>query len=187
MTTTLLTLLLRRPRDLLLARQRARQIARLLRFDLREQAAIAAAVFTLARSVGMPARPGALQFRLVGDQFQVLAMNRGVATAAQQSSNQRSTAAGKQIRSSSHRLMAYLLHGAETERRPSRRFEVPLPDVAELPARQDIAWVVSTMHRLAPFNAMEEIERQNQELLDAWRDLQRPLTSRPGQAERPAA
>jgi hypothetical protein len=50
MNQSILTLPLRRKRDTLLARQRARQIARLLGFDAREQTTIATAVFEMARA-----------------------------------------------------------------------------------------------------------------------------------------
>ncbi len=49
MHTPFLQIEVRRPRDLLLARRQARQVARLLGFELREQACVAALVFELAR------------------------------------------------------------------------------------------------------------------------------------------
>ena len=48
MGTSLLTLILRSKRDILLARQRARQVAGLLGYKPRDQAVIAAAVFEIS-------------------------------------------------------------------------------------------------------------------------------------------
>ena len=71
MITSLLTLRVRSRRDVLVARQRARQIAGLLRFSLRQQHIIAAAAFEIA--LGLMRRPGGgtLQFELHGDALHV--------------------------------------------------------------------------------------------------------------------
>ncbi len=71
MITSLLTLRVRSRRDVLVARQRARQVAGLLRFSPRRQHMIAAAVFEIA--FGLTRRPGGgtLQFELHGDAFHV--------------------------------------------------------------------------------------------------------------------
>ncbi len=71
MTTTLLTLKLARRRSVVLARQRARQIARLLGFDARDQAQIAAGIFHLAGHAFQHAGARALVFQLAGDLLQV--------------------------------------------------------------------------------------------------------------------
>jgi hypothetical protein len=71
MITSFLTLRVRSRRDVLVARQRARQIAGLLRFSPRRQHVIAAAAFEIA--FGLTRRPGGgtLQFELQGDAFHV--------------------------------------------------------------------------------------------------------------------
>lgn len=71
MITSLLTLRVRSRRDVLVARQRARQVAGLLRFSPRRQHVIAAAVFEIA--LGLTGRPGGgtLQFELHGDALHV--------------------------------------------------------------------------------------------------------------------
>src|SRR5690348_876147 len=75
MTTLLLALPVRRRRDVVEARQRARQIAGLLGFDPREQAGIASAVF----EIGYRARrhPGgcSLHFQLDRATLQVFPVN----------------------------------------------------------------------------------------------------------------
>lgn len=64
MITPLLTLPLRCKRDLVVARQRAGQIAGLLGFERRELAGIAAAVFEIAGQVWRRTRRGRLTFQV---------------------------------------------------------------------------------------------------------------------------
>jgi hypothetical protein len=71
MNLPILTLALRRKRDLLLARQQARQVARLLGFNSREQIHIAATVFEIARNTLQHTRRGSLHFRVVNQLLQV--------------------------------------------------------------------------------------------------------------------
>ncbi|MBY0526661.1 MAG: hypothetical protein K2R98_24910 [Gemmataceae bacterium] len=73
MSTSILALPLRRRRDLLAARQRARQIASLLGFDRDERAVVAATAFEFAR-LTLEERDGAtLHFVLAADRLQVFA------------------------------------------------------------------------------------------------------------------
>lgn len=67
MGTTLLTLSVRRQRDILMARQRARQIANLLGFEPEAQLEISTAVFEIAHQLLRRWGEGSLQF-LVDDQ-----------------------------------------------------------------------------------------------------------------------
>jgi len=73
MTTSLLTLPLRRKRDLVVARQRASQIAGLLGFERRELAGMAAAVFEMAGQAWRRGRDGQLCFQMNGRALQVFA------------------------------------------------------------------------------------------------------------------
>src|SRR5258708_1831737 len=68
----LLTLQLQKKRDLVLARQRARQIAGLLGFDAQEQSLIAAGVFAIADAVFRQEGHAAIEFRVEADALQVL-------------------------------------------------------------------------------------------------------------------
>jgi hypothetical protein len=70
MNTSLLTLRVRRKRDLVLARQRARQLAGLLGFDLRGQLAFACGVFEAACRAALQLGRITLEFRLTGDALQ---------------------------------------------------------------------------------------------------------------------
>jgi hypothetical protein len=71
MGTSLLVLHVRRRRDLLLARERARQVARLLGFDAVDQACIAAGVFEIACQAMLQSGCCGLQFQTDGNTFQV--------------------------------------------------------------------------------------------------------------------
>ena len=66
MTAPILTTELRTEHDVVLARQRARQVARLLGFDAQEQTRIATAVSEVARNAHQYAkrRPGGVRARL---------------------------------------------------------------------------------------------------------------------------
>ena len=66
-TNVLDCLPLLREHDLVTARQRARQIARLLGFDNQDQARIATAVSEIARNAVRYARDGSVEYRLEGD------------------------------------------------------------------------------------------------------------------------
>jgi hypothetical protein len=72
MNKPFLTLPLRGKRDLLMARQRARQIARALGFDLGEQTSFAAAVFDLAETLFCRGGQRALHFAVAKGVLRVL-------------------------------------------------------------------------------------------------------------------
>lgn len=71
MSISLFSLPLRRKRDIVTARQRARQAARLLGFDPAEQVSVAAAVFELAARAWTEKDGATLQFQLSGSHLQV--------------------------------------------------------------------------------------------------------------------
>jgi anti-sigma regulatory factor (Ser/Thr protein kinase) len=71
MSTPLLRVLVRRRRDVVLARQHARQVARLLGFDPDEQSVIAAAVFEIAYAAAQRRARGALEFHLHAGRLEV--------------------------------------------------------------------------------------------------------------------
>ena len=69
----IITLPLRRPQDLLLARQRGRQIAGLLGFDFPERAEVATQVFELARQVFTLSQKCVLHIQLADDVLEIVA------------------------------------------------------------------------------------------------------------------
>src|SRR5262249_12941524 len=75
MSSVLADLTIRYERDVVLVRQRARQIATLVGFDTQDQTRVATAVSEIARNAFTYARGGQVEFRLEGDTIpQVLVM-----------------------------------------------------------------------------------------------------------------
>jgi hypothetical protein len=143
MNTPLLTVRLRRNRDLLLVRQRARQIARILGFDAAEQSRIAAAVFHLAWHAVRHVRQPDLVFRIADSVLRVAPQcHRGDQAGAGETPD------------------------------GCLRLERPLPQTAEALAATDVAWVLRELSRLAPPSVFEEVQQQNQDLLQAYHELQ---------------
>jgi hypothetical protein len=144
MNTPLLTVRLRRNRDLLLVRQRARQIARILGFDAAEQSRIAAAVFHLAWHAVRHVRRPDLVFRIADAVLHVAPQcPRGGDPA-----------------------------GARETPDGCLRLERPLPQTAEALDAADVAWALRELMRLAPPSVFEEVQQQNQDLLQAYHELQ---------------
>jgi hypothetical protein len=135
---TLLTLALRRRRDVVLARQRARQIASLLRFDIHEQACIAAGAFAVAAQALAQLGPCRLVLRLEEHTLHIFA--------------QQACPAGLPTR-----------RGDASQ--PFARLAKPLPPQARELTREDLAWISEQLTRRIPPSIFEEIQHQNQEML----------------------
>jgi len=196
MSTTILTLELRLEQDVVLARQRARQVAALLGFDPREQTALATAASEVARDVlqlGGPAGgrakfgveagpPPALRIRIGG---------RGVPAGELQA-----IAAGRNPAPNglglgllgARRLVDHLAVGPDAEggagaavtltralpRRAAPR-RAAAPGAGPGPGPEDLARIAEELAREAPRGALEEVRQQNRELLrvlDELRDRQ---------------
>jgi hypothetical protein len=145
MNTPLLTVRLRRNRDLLLVRQRTRQLARILGFDAAEQSRLAAAVFHLAWHAVHHLRRPDLIFRIADSVLHV----------------------APQCHPSGHDKPT----GGETPD-GCLRLERPLPPTADALAAADVAWVLQELVRLTPPSVFEEVQQQNQDLLEAYHELQ---------------
>jgi hypothetical protein len=133
MEKLLLALKLGRKRDVIEARQRARQVAGLLGFDARDQACIAAGVFALARQVYRRQAGITLFFQVKHRVFHVF-FGKG--------------------------------HGTVTD---APCIEKPLPGKPFF-AEADIKWMVRQLVRRPAPTVFEEIEKLNQELLQALLD-----------------
>lgn len=159
MDTSLFQFPVRRRRDVILARQQARRVARLLGYDLREQAGIAAAVFEVACTVLERHGRGVLEFHLHDDRFAVYPLAR---------------ASGDWARS---------IPG------PGLRLEKRLPERARDVDPSDLAWIVREVGRLAPPSLFKEIRQQNRELLQSLHAVPEAATpeARPARRHKPAA
>ena len=175
----ILTLEIRFEHDVVLARQRARQIAGLLHFEQQDQARIATAVSEIARNVYNYARTGRVEFRIEGRTApQVLVIH--VADEGPGIAHLREILAG-QYRSETG--MGLGIIGAK---RLMDRLDVEtssggttvllkkiLPRGAGLVGPKVIAAIGEQLARLSPQNAFEEVQLQNQELIRALDELKR--------------
>ena len=157
MTLPLYSLKVRSRRDILLARQRARQLSGLLGFEPGDQLLLGAAVFEFTWSAYQSRGRVVLHFELVEDRLRVFCSR-------PESAKQEEERRVAELRSRGSR--------------GQRRAVLPLP-VAELavclekplPAQpgplpvEDIAWSMRELARQTPLNLFEEIRQCNMELL----------------------
>jgi hypothetical protein len=166
MLTPIITLALRSKRDIMLARQRARQVAGLLGFDSLEQARIAAQVFELAVNARQFAGSVALQFQLADTALQVFPVplrtkkTRGTAPSSPSELNPAGV----------RRLIDCLRKATELDTRLPLRLEAPLPAKPPTVGIEELPWLLKELEKLTPANLFEEVQRQNQELLRALRE-----------------
>src|SRR5215831_7267496 len=177
---TLHRVAIRYERDVVLARQRARQIASLVGFDTQDQTRIATAVSEVARNAFEYARGGDVEFRLEG----VTAPQPLVIEIKDRGPGIRDLAAVLEGRYRSRTGMGVGIVGA---RRLMDRFEITcppgggttvvltrmLPRKAGMFGREAIARLGADLARQAPSDPFDEIQRQNQELLSALDELER--------------
>ncbi len=177
---TILRVAIRYERDVVLARQRARQIASLIGFDIQDQTRIATAVSEIARNAFEYARAGDVEFRLEGSTRPQLL----VVEVKDQGPGIPDLPAVLEGRYRSRTGMGVGIVGA---RRLMDRFEVTstsgggttvaltrlLPRRAGVLSPDAIAGMSAAIQREAPSDPFDEIQRQNQELLRALDELGR--------------
>jgi len=177
MNRSLLTVAIRYEQDVVIARQRARQIAALLGFDGQDQTRIATAVSEIVRNAFRYAKGGRVEFLLEGQSAPQLLLIRvqdqgpGIADLAHVMSGnyQSSTGMGMGILGA-HRLMDQVdIASAGTGT------DVLLKKI--LPARAPLVdatcfnHIVKELTAKAPLSALEEVQEQNRELVRALAEL----------------
>lgn len=155
MSQTLITLKLDASRDLLAARQRARQLAGLLGFEPREQALIGAAVFEIARAAWQQQRPSTLVFQLDQETLRVFP--------------EAKVEVGVKM---TRRVMDRLLSDGLSASKTLLHLEKPLPKRPRPVSLEDLPWTIQQLTQITPLNLMEEIQQQNRELLGVYLELQ---------------
>jgi signal transduction histidine kinase/DNA-binding response OmpR family regulator len=178
MSKALLTVAVQYEQDVVVSRQRARQIAGLLGFDGQDQTRIATAVSEIARNAYRYAGGGKVEFSLEGESLpQVLHVRvsdkgPGISDVAHVLSGKYRSTTGMGIGLiGAHRLMDRV----EVKSQRGQGTDVSLRKI--LPARAPLVSTVAIgriVHELTirpPVGPNEELQQQNQELLRALSDL----------------
>lgn len=183
MSGIILTLAIAQERDTVAARQRARQIARLLGFDAQDQTRIATAVSEIARNAFNYAGGGRVEYAIEGQTAPQLFIVKvkdsgpGVRDLARilEGRYQSSTGMGLGILGA-RRLMDQF----EIESAPGEGTTVWLKKL--LPGRgrvwkaQDLAGLAGSLAGERPEDAYQELQHQNQELLQALEEIRNRQT-----------
>jgi signal transduction histidine kinase len=178
MSASVLTLALSSERDVVLARQRARQLAGLIGFDNRDQTRLATAVSEIARNAVEYGGGGKIEFRIEGSTppqifvIQVSDQGPGIADLAAilEGRYQSPTGMGLGI-VGARRLMDHFEITSAPRRGTTVVLKKILPRRAALIGPRAVADVADALARQAPDDAFEEVQRQNQELLRALEEL----------------
>lgn len=177
MTGPLFSVSVRQDRDIVHARQRARFVAERLGFDVQGQTRIATAVSEIARNAYAYAGGGRVEFRLE-EQAGKLVLVVEVSDQGPGISDVQAILAG------GYRSRTGLGVGLAGARRLVDRLEVAtstsgtavrlyrsLPGSLPRPAGETLARLVDALTRQQPLDPVEEVQRQNQELLRSLSDL----------------
>ena len=178
MSKALLTVAIQYEQDVVVSRQRARQIAALLGFDGQDQTRIATAVSEIARNAYRYAGGGKVEFALEGESLpQVLHVRvsdkgPGIRDVAHVLSGQYRSTTGMGIGLiGAHRLMDRVEVHTEQGQGTDVSLRKILPTRAPLVTATDIGHIVQELTSRPPVGANEELQQQNQELLRALSDL----------------
>ena len=178
MSAPLLAIRLRYEEDVVLARQRGRQLAAALGFDAQDQTRIATAVSEIARNAFRYAREGKVVFAIEGrTRPQLLTIvvsdeGPGIADlpAVLEGRYQSATGMGVGIRGA-QRLMDRFAITSEVGRGTTVELRKLVPRSTPLLGPEALAAIADRLAREAPRNPVEEVQQQNQELLRALEEL----------------
>jgi signal transduction histidine kinase/DNA-binding response OmpR family regulator len=180
MTPALLSVTIASERDVVLARQRARQIAAALGFDNQDQTRISTAVSEIARNAFAYAGRGTVEFAVEGTtppQLLLISVRDegpGIADLAHVLSGRYRSATGMGVGLvGANRLMDQFSIESSRERGTSVVMKKLLPRRAPLVAPQVISKIGAELARQAPRDMVEEVQQQNQELMRALAELSR--------------
>ena len=180
MSLRVLTVALKLEDDVVLARQRARQIARLFGFEVRDQTRIATAVSEIARNAFRYAGGGKVEFGVEGrtapQLFEIVVSDQGPGIARL-----------SEILEGRYRSATGMGLGIVGARRLMDQFEIAstpgqgtqivlrklLPPGSAVLGPTRVATLGEELAREVPRGALEEIQRQNQELIQALDELRR--------------
>jgi signal transduction histidine kinase/CheY-like chemotaxis protein len=178
MSKALLTVAIKYEQDVVVARQRARQIAGLLGFDGQDQTRIATAVSEIARNAFRYAGSGKVEFMLEGESMpQVLHVRvtdkgPGIRDVALVLSGKYRSTTGMGIGLiGAHRLMDRVEVKTAAGEGTDISLRKILPARAPLVTKGGVGRIVQELTSRPPVGPNEELQQQNQELLRALSDL----------------
>ncbi len=168
----ILMVTLQREPDVVLIRQRARQIAQLLGFDVQDQTRIATAVSEVARNALAYAGGGNVEFHVEGQTrpqlLQVSVSDHGPGIPHLQEilagQYQSSTGTGLGLRGA-HRLMDQVHIASVPGQGTTVRLQKLLPRQAPLLTGRRLHQLVDALAQQRPHDPLTEVQQQNQELL----------------------
>ena len=178
MAQPLITIAVRNEQDVVIARQRAREIARLVGFEAQDQTRIATAVSEIVRNAFRYANGGKVEFAIEGMSLPQLLLVRvrdkgpGIADLQHVMSGQYQSTTGMGVGIiGAHRLMDRV----EIDTRPGVGTDVLLKKI--LPARAPLitaprlAQITAQLSTSMPGDALGELQEQNRELVRALGEL----------------
>ncbi len=172
MSRSIVTVALKHEDDVVTARQRARQIAQLLGFEVQDQTRIATAVSEIARNAFRYAKDGLVEFLLEGHTapqvmiIRVADKGAGIRELNQilEGHYQSKTGMGMGILGAK-RLMDQLDISSEALTGTTVLMKKVVPCRAPLVGTKELAMLVDQLIKIPSQNAQEELRQQNQELL----------------------
>ena len=177
MSLPILSLAIGHEHDVVAARQRARQIAALLDFDVQDQTRIATAVSEIARNAFTYAGGGTVEFLVEGRTSPQLFVARitdrgpGIAELDRVLEGQYRSATGMGLGiTGARRLMDHFAIDSSTRGTVVSLKKICSRGTAVVTAPR-LAWIASELGRRRPENPLEEIQQQNQELIRTLEEL----------------
>ncbi len=178
MPGTILTLAIASERDTVAARQRARQIARLLGFDPQDQTRISTAVSEIARNAFNYAGGGRVEYSIEGRTspqlfiIQIRDSGPGVRDLDDILEGRYKSATGMGMGIlGARRLMDQFQIESVPGKGTTIWLKKLLPSRARVWNGQDLAGMVVSLAREGPQDAFQELQHQNQELLNALEEI----------------
>ena len=161
-------------RDVVMARQRARQVAALLEYDPKDQTRFATAVSEVARNAFMYAGGGKTEFAVetddAGQRFTVRVSDRGpgIANVQQVLDGRHASVAGtgRGLIGAKRLIDHFHIHSTPTGTVVTLSKALPRPFT-----KKELALIAATLLRQRPQDAYEEIQQQNRELLRTLEEL----------------
>jgi signal transduction histidine kinase len=176
--SALLSLAIETERDVVLARQRARQVAGLLGFEAQDQTRIATSVSEIARNACQYARNAKVEFSLASTPVRALVIR--VSDRGPGIDELESILDGRYVSKSgmgigiigARRLMDHFMVSGNPETGTTVVMTKHLRAGAPVLDSLKIAQIVETLTREGPADVVNELQRQNREILEAMRELE---------------